>query len=204
MWQAVYRWLFWTWRVGENGLDPAESWNQVWKIEYPPVNIQRYGQSTMNQKPFPIGTVMDLYSHVSLLQGFSTFHDFRWNWQRSQERLLRTERWPEMPRSLESNGGPNPCTLVNIKLGGTDGCSSSKNWNLWYLWALIQSHIFVVYDPKTLFALWKARGECFFFREKLGGRVVRRKSGSEVQFWNASPHVSSRSNGFICFIIFYP
>lgn len=166
MWQAVYRWLFWTWRVGENGLDPAESWNQVWKIEYPPVNIQRYGQSTMNQKPFPIGTVMDLYSHVSLLQGFSTFHDFRWNWQRSQERLLRTERWPEMPRSLESNGGPNPCTLVNIKLGGTDGCSSSKNWNLWYLWALIQSHIFVVYDPKTLFALWKARGECFFFSGK--------------------------------------
>ena len=30
----------------------------------------------MNQKPFPIGTVLDLYGHVSLLQGFSTFHDF--------------------------------------------------------------------------------------------------------------------------------
>ena len=111
-----------------------------------------------------------------------------WNWQRSQERLLRTEPWPEMPRSLESNGRSKPLY--------PDGCSSSKNWNLW----AIQSHIFVVYDPKTLFALWKARGEWDFFSGKLGGRVVRRKSGSEVQFWNASPHVSSTT--CTCGVIF--
>ena len=49
---------FWTRRVGENGLDPAESWSDM---DNPPWIKTRFR------------TALDLYSHVSLLQGFSYF-----------------------------------------------------------------------------------------------------------------------------------